>query len=92
MDVAYLIRVQGRVTGVGFRFATYREATRYPGLKGYVHNASDREVEILVQGDKRDVDAFVSWTRQGPGMARVIDFKISDQPLSANLSAFTITY
>ena len=45
------VHIQGRVQGVGFRYATHRQATRL-GLSGWVRNAADGSVEAEFEGDK----------------------------------------
>ena len=62
--------VSGRVQGVGFRYATVREARRF-GLLGWVRNTSDGRVEIVAEGDLDALEALASWSRVGPPGARV---------------------
>ena len=65
-----LLRVRGRVQGVGFRDACV-EAARARGLAGWVRNRRDGSVEILVAGDVVRLDAFAGWLRHGVSLARV---------------------
>jgi len=68
--------VRGRVQGVGFRWATRREAqTR--GLRGWVRNADDGSVEALVHGDDEAVEAMVAWLSRGPDGASVEGLEVS---------------
>ena len=48
MVLHFLIR--GRVQGVGFRWFVHREAAEL-GLRGWVRNNDDGEVEVLAAGD-----------------------------------------
>lgn len=66
------IRVTGRVQGVGFRADALRYAHRLAGT-GWVRNATDGSVEVLVQGDHDEVDRMLSWLHQGPPAARVTE-------------------
>jgi hydrogenase maturation protein HypF len=52
------IYVQGRVQGVGFRPSIYRHAKSL-GLSGFVRNLGNGNVEILLQGRKAVIDAFL---------------------------------
>jgi acylphosphatase len=67
---AKLVRIHGRVHGVGYRDWMLREATRL-GVQGWVRNRSDGSVEALVSGDPAAVGALLTACRAGPGMARV---------------------
>ena len=68
--VAKSVTVHGMVQGVGFRYATAREAQRL-GVTGWVRNEVDGTVSVLVEGTPDAVDAMVAWCRQGPAYARV---------------------
>jgi len=62
--------IRGVVQGVGFRYATQREALRL-GLQGWVRNRADGAVEAVAAGDPAGVDALDRWVRRGPPAARV---------------------
>jgi acylphosphatase len=62
--------VFGRVQGVGFRFATEREARRR-GLCGWVINRTDGAVELHYEGAAPLVVEFEEWLARGPVAARV---------------------
>ncbi len=62
--------VFGRVQGVGFRFATEREARRR-GLVGWVSNRSDGAVEVHFEGAAPLVADFEEWLARGPIAAHV---------------------
>jgi acylphosphatase len=48
----------GRVQGVGFRYTTREIAARYR-VEGFVRNLSDGRVQLVVEGDPPELDAFV---------------------------------
>jgi acylphosphatase len=62
--------ISGRVQGVGFRAWTSREARRR-GLRGWVRNRSNGEVEVLVIGEAEAVDAMAEACARGPISAEV---------------------
>ena len=66
---AHLV-IAGRVQGVGYRVWAKREARRR-GLRGWVRNLRNGDVEALAIGEAAEVDAFVQACHRGPGMARV---------------------
>lgn len=90
--VAYRVVIHGRVTGVGFRFSTLREATKYEGLAGHVRNADSRTVECVVQGEAASVNRLLAWLRHGPPMAVVTEVRITDVPVSPQRPRFHISY
>jgi acylphosphatase len=65
-----LLRVEGRVQGVGFREACVDEA-RALGLRGWVRNRLDGSVEVLLQGPVDAVSRLQAWLHEGPPLARV---------------------
>lgn len=71
-----LIRVLGDVQGVAYRYNARNEA-QILNLTGYAKNLADGSVEILAQGEKAEIEAFIEWCRTGPSQARVKDIKIS---------------
>jgi len=52
------INVTGIVQGVGFRPFIYRMAVKN-GLKGYVRNRGDAGVEILLEGEEKNIQNFI---------------------------------
>lgn len=65
-----LLRIHGRVQGVGFRYALCREAQAL-ALSGWVRNRADGSVEALLSGPADAVEALTAWARHGPPAARV---------------------
>jgi acylphosphatase len=68
--MALHLRVQGRVQGVGFRYATAAHAARL-GFSGGVRNCRDGSVEAVVTGSADACAAFRRWIEHGPSAARV---------------------
>ncbi len=63
--------VRGRVQGVGFRDYVLTRA-RFLGLGGYVRNLPDhRSLEVVAEGDRRDLEQLLTYLREGPRGSRV---------------------
>lgn len=62
--------VSGRVQGVGFRAFVRRHALDRH-LTGYAENLGDGRVEIVVEGDERDLEDLLVKLRMGPAHADV---------------------
>lgn len=68
---AFTARVVGRVQGVGFRYATQRQAGRL-GCSGWVRNGSDGSVEVFAQGEPAALSRLRAFLAVGPPAARVL--------------------
>jgi len=62
--------VSGRVQGVCFRAAT-RDMARALGLRGWVRNRNDGDVEGEATGHATALSEFRDWLGRGPAAARV---------------------
>lgn len=65
-----LLRVRGRVQGVGFRDGCLDAAQTF-GVAGWVRNRLDGSVEALVHGPADRLDALQRWLQHGIAAARV---------------------
>jgi len=77
--VRRVVRVYGRVQGVGFRAAT-RAKARACGVAGFVRNTSDGGVEAAFEGDAQAVAELVEFCRTGPLLARVARVDVREEP------------
>jgi acylphosphatase len=87
---AVLVRIEGRVQGVGFRAWTLREAQAL-GLAGWVRNEADSSVAARFEGPQESIDRMLERLRIGPPGASVT--KVSSRPsaLEDTGSGFVIT-
>lgn len=68
--VRRIVRVRGRVQGVGYRMDAAAAASRL-GVGGTARNLWDGSVEVDVEGSQQAVEAMIEQLRQGPAGARV---------------------
>jgi acylphosphatase len=83
--------VRGVVQGVGFRWATEREAGRL-GVRGYVRNLPSGAVEIVAEGRPEAVDRLIAWAKHGPPGARVEKVDMTDEDATGEFSDFGIRH
>ena len=64
------MKITGKVQGVGFRYFVLRQAQDL-GIKGWVRNKPNGDVEALAQGEKVDLEQFIAKAKEGPSFSRV---------------------
>ena len=69
------ITVTGMVQGVGYRSYT-RNYAKELGLKGFVKNLNNGNIEIVIEGYDKQMQTFVQLLRKGPWGAKVRDIDI----------------
>ena len=80
----------GHVQGVGFRYTTQHLARNHP-VTGYVRNLADGRVEMVAEGDEKDLDALLeALKRQMESFIRRTD--VSTGPATGEFSGFTIRH
>jgi len=65
-----IIRVYGRVQGVGYRYFARKHARRLE-IKGYAENMPDGSVYILAIGEEQNLKKFLEVLKEGPPLAVV---------------------
>ncbi|WP_354625698.1 acylphosphatase [Psychromonas sp. MME2] len=83
-DIGCKVIVTGHVQGVGFRYFTLKEAQLY-GLTGHAKNLNNGNVEVLLYGDRDDIDKMVKWLSMGPKTARVDEVQVTEVPYCEEL-------
>jgi acylphosphatase len=75
--IARKATVAGRVQGVGYRFFAERAAEDL-GLRGWVRNLPDGNVESVVEGEEDAVSRYLARLREGPRMSRVTEVRVEE--------------
>lgn len=63
-------RVHGYVQGVGYRYFVRRQAAAL-GLRGYVRNLVNGDVEVVAEGDRSRLEQLLHVLERGPSAAEV---------------------
>ena len=69
--------IKGKVQGVFYR-ATAKDVADLTGVKGWVRNLPDNNVEITATATEETLQKFISWCKQGPPKARVDDVIVGE--------------
>ncbi|HBB40013.1 MAG: acylphosphatase [Nitrospirae bacterium CG18_big_fil_WC_8_21_14_2_50_70_55] len=81
--------IRGRVQGVWFRASTRNEGAQL-GLTGWARNLADGRVEVVAQGERERLEAFLAWLHQGPPGARVDGVESHWEPVGEELAEFGV--
>ena len=85
------ILVSGRVQGVFYRDHTRRWASSL-GLSGWVRNLADGRVEVLVEGEKKDIENLMGNLKEGPPLSWVENVAAEWEEYKGEFSDFRITW
>lgn len=83
--------VTGRVQQVGFRFFAQFKASAL-SLTGYVKNLCNGDVEIEVQGDELNIQAFIKSLKKGNDFCRVDKIHETIIPIQEKETRFLAIY
>ena len=75
MEAVHLL-IKGKVQGVFYR-ASARDKANELGIKGWVKNTRDGDVEIVASGQKESLKNFIDWCHKGPRRAIVTGVTIT---------------
>lgn len=87
MPTIHLI-IKGKVQGVFYR-ATAKKMADVHGVKGWVQNTREGDVEMIASASQQALDNFIEWCRKGPCAAKVTGIE-SEEKEEQNFDAFVI--
>ncbi|GAE29607.1 acylphosphatase [Halalkalibacter hemicellulosilyticus] len=85
----WLMKVYGRVQGVGFRYFTQTEALTL-NINGWAKNEDDGTVTVYAIGTASSLEAFLTKVETGPPFAKVKKVTVNKQEEWTNPSTFQI--
>ncbi|SDX42236.1 acylphosphatase [Marinobacter mobilis] len=85
----WTMQVTGRVQGVYYR-ANTQKAGADLGLTGYALNLPDGGVEVVAEGDRKNLQALHDWCKKGPPAARVDRIVVTESQATGEFSDFSI--
>ena len=74
------LTIKGKVQGVFYR-ATAKDIADALGIKGWVRNLPDDNVEIRATASEESLQKFMNWCKQGPPKAKVDEVIIEELDL-----------
>jgi acylphosphatase len=83
--------VHGYVQGVFFRAFVSHWAEEL-GLSGYVRNLPTGAVEVVAEGEKKQLEKLISHLKVGPPSAKVEKVVANWSEYSGNYSGFSVRY
>jgi len=86
-----VIRIHGKVQGVGYRFFATRVARRL-GLKGNIQNNRDGTVDAVVEGEKDAIDDWIEELKEGPRYAEVTKIDQEAKDFTGRLGDFDVKF
>jgi acylphosphatase len=89
--VAKRVVYEGRVQGVGFRFSVKDVARGYE-VAGWVKNLIDGRVQLEVQGERGEVEAFLEAVQQSHLCALISRRTIQEVPKLEGVKGFEIRW
>lgn len=85
------IQIWGRVQGVFFRAHAQKEAVKLT-LVGWVRNCADGTVELVAEGDEKNLTRLLDWCRVGPPEAQVLKIEPTWGGATGEFENFFIKY
>jgi len=81
--------IKGKVQGVFFRANTQKKA-KLLGLKGYVRNLENGDVQVIVSGVDEKIDMLLDWINRSPESSQVNDIELKTFDVDKIFKTFSI--
>ncbi|MET1053843.1 MAG: acylphosphatase [Pedobacter sp.] len=71
-----IIKITGKVQGVGFRYTTKVVADQM-GVRGMIRNEKDGSLYIEAEGDDTLLEVFLEWCHEGPDRSQIENVEVT---------------
>ena len=85
------IVISGYVQGVCFRYFTKIKARKL-GLKGFVRNVQNGDVEVVAEGNEKEINEMIDFCRKGPVLSCVANLKLEYEEFKGEFDDFTVRF
>ncbi|MBS1266762.1 MAG: Acylphosphatase [Candidatus Woesearchaeota archaeon] len=85
------ITAKGKVQGVSYRLYIKKKANKL-GLKGTVRNKSDGSVQIIAEGEEKQIEKLIHEARKGSFLARVDNLDIKYEKPTKDYDDFQVVF
>ena len=83
------LTISGTVQRVFFRQFCKENADKF-GLKGFVRNLDDGNVELVVEGESEGVEQMIAKIREGPPHSQIRDVQVEEKKWSGEFKIFKV--
>ena len=83
--------VSGLVQGISYRYYTKQFADKL-GLKGWVKNLPDGRVEVIAEGNEKEINEMIKFLENGPEDAKILDLEIKKEEYKGEFKHFDIIH
>lgn len=81
--------ITGTVQGVFFRNFIKEQADKL-GIRGFVRNLDDGNVEVVAEGNLVDIDSLIEICKKGPKFANIREVKVEEKKFSGESKEFKV--
>lgn len=89
MKKAVRMVITGTVQGVFFRNFIKEQADKL-GIRGFVRNLDDGNVEVVAEGNLVDIDSLIEICKKGPKFANIREVKVEEKKFSGESKEFKV--
>ena len=89
MKKAVKLTISGTVQGIFFRQFCKESADKL-GLKGFIRNLKDGDVEIVLEGGGNSVEKMIKLCKKGPPHAQIKNIAVEEKNFSGEFNKFKI--